>query len=169
MKAAFDLLFKRHLKSREGTASEIDAEFRFHIEMLAEGYQQQEMSRTEAEDAAVKRFGNVERIKDQCLAISQRSHPFLFALKTFLILIFLSGTVVRALSVADNTRRMGDLLIVIPMLTGLWLYVRKLSPASFVSKVETTSSLGLNENIQPLFTGYDQRKRTPVERLISDE
>jgi hypothetical protein len=169
MKAAIDLLFKRRLKNSEGTAREIDAEFRFHLEMLAEVYQQQDMPRAEAKDAAVRRFGNVERIKDQCLAISRRSHPVLIALKSFLILVFLSGVVVRVLSVAVNTRRMGDLLIAIPILSGLLLYVRSLNPSSFVSTSETASSLGLSENVQPLFTGYDHVMRTPVERLISDK
>lgn len=168
MKAAIDLLFKRRLKSSDGAVREIDAEFRFHLEMLAQVYQQQDMSRTEAEDAAVRRFGNVERIKDQCLAISRRSHAVLIALKAFLIFIFLSGVVVRILSTAINTRRMGDLLIAIPILTGLLLYVRNLNPSNFVSKAETESSLGLNDNV-PMFTGYDQRMRTPVERLISDK
>ncbi len=169
MKAAIDILFKRRLYKRSaGTAREIDEELSFHLELLTQEHLQQDMSLAEAKEAAVRRFGNVERIKDQCLAISRRSHPFLVALKSFLLLMFLSGVVVRILSTAINTRRMGDLLIAIPILTGLLLYVRSLNPSSFLSKPETTSPLKLND-IQPLFTPYDQGMLTPVERLISDK
>lgn len=169
MKAAIDVLFKRRLKSRETTASEIDEELRFHIELLTQEHLQEDISHAEAKDAAVRRFGNVELIKDQCLAISRRSHPLLVALKSFLILIFLSGVVVRIQSTALNTRRMGDLLIAIPILCGLLLYVRSLNPSNFLSQPESPSPLRLNEGALPLFMAYDQEMLTPVERLISDK
>ncbi|HWN12097.1 MAG TPA: permease prefix domain 1-containing protein [Pyrinomonadaceae bacterium] len=168
MKAAIDVLFRRRRKSSE-TAQDIDEELNFHLELLTQKHLQREMSLTEANDAAAKRFGNVERIKDQCLAIRRRSHPFLVALKSLLILTFLTGIVVRVLSTALNTRRIGDLLIAIPILAGVLLYVRNISPSSFVSNPETALSLRLNENVQPLFTAYDKGMHTPVERLISDK
>ena len=169
MKAAIDVLFKRRLKSRETTAREIDEELRFHIELLTQEHLQEKMSLAEAKDAAVRRFGNVELIKDQCLAIRRRSHPLLVALKSFLILILLSGVVVRVLSTALNTRRIGDLLIAIPLLTGLLLYVRSLNPSNFLSQPETSSPLRLDEGALPMFTAHDQEMLTPVERLISDK
>jgi len=170
MKAAFQILFKRCLhKNGDGAASEIEEELRFHFELLVEQHQRQDMSREAAECAASKRFGNVERIKDQCLAIRRSNHPVLVALKSFLILTLLSGIGVRVLSTTLNTRRIGDLLIAIPILAGLLLYVRSISPSSFLAKPETALSLRLNENVQPVFTVYDKGMRTPVERLISDK
>ena len=169
MKAAIDVLFKRRLKRSDEAARDIDEELSFHLELLTQKHLQQDMSLAEAKDAAVKRFGNVEQIKDQCLAISRRSHPFLIALKSFLVFLFCSGVSIRILSTALNTRRMGDLLIAIPILTGLLLYVRGLNPSRFLSKSETGSPLRLNDDATPLFATYDQRMLTPVERLISDK
>jgi len=167
MKAAIEVLFKRRSYKREEAATEIDEELRFHVELLTQEHQRQDMSREAAEGAALRRFGNVERIKDQCLAIRRRSQPILIALNSLLILVFLSGIVVRVLSNTLNIRRMGDLLIAIPILSGLLLYVRNSNASSFVSNTETPFSLGLSENLQ--VAHYDKAMRTPVERLISEK
>ena len=169
MKAAIDVLFRRRLSRRsEGASREIDEELGFHLELLTQAHLQQDMSLADAKVATVRRFGNAERIKYQCLAIRRRSHPLVVALKVLLILIFLSGVLVRINSTAINTIRMGHLLIAIPILSGLLLYVRSLNPSCFLSKPETTSPLRLN-NVQPSFNAYDQGMLTPVERLISDK
>ncbi len=167
MKGAMGRLFDRF--DNEGTTREIDEELRFHLEQLTQAYLQQDMSVEEAKGAAVRRFGNVERIKGQCLVIGRRSRPFLVALKSFLIFIFLAGVVVRIRSTDLNTRHLGELLIAVPILSRLFLYVRDLNPSTFLSKPETVSPLRLNEDVQPLFTAYDQGMLTPVERLISDK
>lgn len=170
MKAAFEVLLRRHSrKNGEDAASEIDDELRFHLELLTQEHLRQDLSREAAEGAALKRFGNVELIKDQCLAIRRRSNPFLIVLKSFLIMTLLSGIGVRVASTALNTRRIGDLLIAIPILAGLLLYVRGISPSNFLAKPETALSLRLNETTQPLFTAYDKGMLTPVERVISDK
>ena len=152
-----------------GTAREIDEELRVHLELLTQSYLQQDMPLEEAKDAAVRRFGNLERAKGQCLAISRRSRPFLVALKSFLILMFLAGVVVRIRSTDLDTRHLGDLLIAVPILSRLLIYARGMNPSTFLSKPETVSPLRLNDNVQPLFTAYDQGILTPVERLISDK
>lgn len=170
MKAAMGALFKSRLFKRSaGTEREIDEELRFHLELLTQAYRQQDMSADEAKAAAVVRFGNVQRIKEQCLAISRRTHPFLVVLKTFLIVMFLAGVALRVLKLDANVHHLGDLMIAVPILTRLLLYVRGLNPASFLTKPDTASPLRLNERVQPLFTAYDQGMRTPVERLISDK
>ncbi len=167
MKGAMGRLFERF--GSQAAARDIDEELRFHLELLTQAYLQQEMSLDEATEAAVRRFGNVERTKGQCLAISRRSRPFLLALKSFLILIFLAGVVVRIRSTDLDTRHLGELLIAVPILSRLLLYARGLNPSSFLSKPETVLPLRLNEDVQPLFTAYDQGMLTPVERLISDK
>jgi hypothetical protein len=60
----------------------------------------------------------------------------------------------------------GDILIAVGILSRLWLYVRGLNPSAFLSKPESSSPLRLNDS-HVLFTAYDQKKRTPVERVIS--
>jgi hypothetical protein len=88
MKAGIESLFKRFDSQR--AEREIDEELRFHLELLTEALQQQDMSLAEAKDAALNRFGNLEQIKDQCVVISRRNHPSIRALKSFLILVFLT-------------------------------------------------------------------------------
>ena len=167
MKGVMSRLFERF--GNEETTRAIDEEFRFHLEQLTRAYLQQHMSPEEAKEAAIRRFGNVEQIKGKCLAISRRSRPYVVALKSFLIFIFLAGIVVRIRSTDIDTRHLGGLLIAVPILCRLLLYVRDLNPSTFLSKPETGSPLRLNEDAQPLFKAYDQGMLTPVERLISDK
>ena len=170
MKAAIDVLFTRRLLKRsEGVARDIDEELSFHLELLTQEHLKQAMSPAEAKDAAVKRFGNVERIKDQCLAISRRRHPLLVGLKAFLVIMFFGGVVIRTLGTGIDVHHLGDLMIAVPILGYVLLYVRSLNPSSFFSKAESAYPLKLRETAQPVFTVYDRRMRTPVERLISDK
>lgn len=167
MKAGIGSQFRRFDSQR--TEREIDEELRFHLELLTEALQQQDLSLAEAKDAALKRFGNLDQIKDQCLEISTRNSPLVRALKSFLILVFLVGVLVRVFSTEFHVLHVGDILIAVGILGRLLVYVRGLNPSSFVSKPETSSPLMLHEDGQASITAYDQRKRTPVERLIFDK
>jgi hypothetical protein len=167
MKAVNGSLFKP-LASNQ-IKGEVEAELRFHLELLTEALLQQDMSPEEANAAALERFGNVEQIKDQCVEISTRSNPLLRALKSFLILVFLAGVLVRVFSTEFHVLHVGDILIAVGVLGRLLVYVRGLNPSSFLSRPETSSPLMLNENGQASIMAYDQRKRTPVERVISDK
>jgi len=151
--------------SREEIEHEIEAELRFHLELLTQA-RLQHMTLEDAKDAALKRFGNFERIKEQCVEISRRSHPSKRALKCFLLVVLLVGVLVRVLSIDPNIRHCGDLLIAVPILSRLLLYVRGLTPSTFFSKPETSSPLMLSETS---FTAYDQSGLTPFERVISDK
>ena len=62
MKAAINFRLKRRFTGdSEDSAREIEEEFRFHLEMLTQGFVEQKMSSSEAEDAARRQFGNVEQ------------------------------------------------------------------------------------------------------------
>jgi hypothetical protein len=167
MKAGIINQFRRFDSQR--AEREIDEELRFHLEMLTETLLQKDLSLAEARDAALKRFGDVEQIRDQCVEISRRNHPAIRVLKSFLILIFLVGVLVRVFNTEFHVTRVGDVLIAVGILGRLWVYVRGLNPSSFLSKPETSSPLMLNDNGQASMTAYDQRKRTPVERVIFDK
>ncbi len=167
MKAVNRRLFKRF--ASEQIKGEVEEELRFHLELLTEALLQQDMSPEEANAAALERFGNVEQIKDQCVEISRRSNPLLRALKSFLILVFLAGVLVRVFSTEFHVLHVGDILMAVGVLGRLLVYVRGLNPSSFLSSHETLSPLILNENPQTSFAVYDQRKRTRVERVISDQ
>jgi len=57
-------------------------------------------------------------------------------------------------------------LMAVGLLGRLWLYVRGLVPSSFIGKSEEGSPLRLRDDVQSLIAAYDQKKRTPVERVI---
>ena len=160
--------FSRNL-SRHEIEREVDEELRFHLDSLTQENLRQDISWEEAKSAATRRFGNVEQIRGECVEISRRNRPFMLAIKSSLILILLIGVLVRALNTELHFTRLGDLLIAIPVLSWLFLYVRGLKPSSFLSKPETSSPLMLNEKAQTSYAPYDQRMRTPLERVISDK
>jgi hypothetical protein len=167
MKTAIEGLFRRFDNQRADR--EIDEELSFHLELLTEALQQQDLSLAEARNAALKRFGNVEQIKEQCVEISRRNQPAIRALKSFLILVFLAGVLVRVFSTELNFTRMGDVLMAVGVLGRLLVYVRGLNPSSFVSKPEDSSQLVLTDKSQASFAVYDQRRRTPIERVFFDK
>ena len=134
-------LFKRfHRKEIE---RDIEEELRLHLEMLTQEHLQQDMSLAEARDAALRRFGNVEQIKDQCVKISRTTQPFVRAVTPFLIVVVVVGILARTYSTDIHVRHFGDLLIAIPILIRLLLYARGLNPSSFLSKHENSSPLKL--------------------------
>jgi hypothetical protein len=167
MKAVNGHLFKRF--DSEQIRGELEEELRFHLELLTEALLQQDMSQEEANAAALRRFGNVDQIRSQCVQISRRNRPVIRALKSFLILVFLMGVLVRIFSPEYHVTHVGDILIAVGILGRLLVYVRGLNPSSFLSKPETSSPLMLNANGQASITAYDRRKRTPVERVIFDK
>jgi hypothetical protein len=73
MKAVIGRIFRRFDGGEH--KREIEEELCFHLDSLTQEHLKQDVSWAEAEDAALKRFGNVELIKEQCLDISRRSHP----------------------------------------------------------------------------------------------
>lgn len=166
MKAVIKRLYHRF--DREVIERQIEEELSFHLELLTEKHLQQDMSLADAKDAAIKRFGNVEQIKDQCVEISRNNRPLIRALKSFLILVFLAGVLVHVFNTELNMTRIGDVLIAVAILGRLFCYVRGLNPSRFTSKDERSSPLMLNDNAHRAFEIYDQTRRTPVERVISD-
>jgi len=155
-----------HRLDPEQTRREINEELRLHVDLLTEEHVQRSMSFEEAREAAFTRFGNIEQITDECAQIKRRQHPVVRALKLFLVLVFLSGVVIRIFATDYQVTHVGGVLMAVGLLGRLWLYVRGLVPSSFMSKSEESSPLRLRDEVQSLITVYDQKKHTPVERVI---
>lgn len=122
---------------------EVEEELRFHLDLLTEQQLQHADSLVEARASALKRFGDVEQVKDECVEISKRKRPLTRALRSFLILTFLAGIFIRIFATELHVDRVGQLLIAVSVLGQLLLYVRGLRPAIFRPKSET-SPLMLN-------------------------
>ncbi len=126
MKIALRNLLMR--ANRRNIASEVDEELQFHIEMLERKYTQQGMSDDHAKAAALKRFGNFERVKKQCVDISRRSSLLRRVLSASSIVIALTGLSIRLLSSDYKVAQIGSVLIMIGLSGRLLVYVRGLSP-----------------------------------------
>jgi hypothetical protein len=103
---------------------EVDEELQFHIEMLERKYAQQGMSDAQAKAAALRRFGNFERVKKQCVAISKRNSLLRRILTTSSVFITLAGLSIRVLSSDYTVAHIGVVLMMIGLLVRLLVYVR---------------------------------------------
>ena len=139
-------LTRRLFNSRgsEAIEREVEEELQFHLDRLTEQQLQQATTFEEARACALRRFGNVEEVKDECVEISKRSRPFTRTLRSFLILTFLAGVFVRVFATQLNVDRMGQMLIAVGVMGQLFVYVRGLRPAGFRPKPDTSSPLMLN-------------------------
>ena len=154
-----------HLNSRRAQR-EVEEELQFHLDLLTEEHCRQNMPWDEAQAMALKRFGNLEQVRDECVRITRRNHPVVSVLKWCFGFVFVMGVLVRVLSPEYHLTRVGDILIAVGVLSRLLLYLRGMNPCRYVSKPDDSSRLQLNDSAISL-AAYDQRGRTPVERVIS--
>ena len=133
---------------REQIAFEVEDELRFHIEMLERKYVQDGMSAAAARAAALRRFGSIEKAMKQCVDIRSRNSLLRRVLKTALILLGLTGFFIRIISSDRNFDHIGDILIMIAIFGRLLLYVRGLSPSTFLSGTNETCPSIVTESPQ---------------------
>ena len=157
-------LFQRF--NNQQAKREIEDELRFHLDLLTDEHCRQAMTPDQARSKAEERFGGFELIRDECVEISTRNSLQTRALKCLLILIFLAGAMLHGLAIEYRVTRIGNLLMMIGLLGRLLVYVRGLHRSNFFSYATDKSPLKLNIS-QVSFTAYDQKMRTPVERVIS--
>jgi hypothetical protein len=136
MKIAIANLFKN--SNRKQIVFEVEDELQFHIEMLERKYIQDGMSAAAAKAAALRRFGSLERAMKHCVDIRSRNSLLRRVLKTSLILLGLTGLPIRILSSDRNVDHIGDIFIMIAIFGRLLLYVRGLSPSTFLSGTNET-------------------------------
>ena len=128
-----------NLLTRLPTELEVEEELRLHIDLLLHENIKRGMSAEEARSATLKRFGNVDRVKNECVEICRRSRPLQRALKICAILLILTGLFVRITSTDRHFDHIGSTLIVIAIAGRLLLYVRSLTPSRFLQRNKTTS------------------------------
>lgn len=147
MKTILTNLFKT--PDRKQIVFEVEDELRFHIEMLEHKYVQDGMSAAAAKAAALRRFGSIERAMKQCVDIRNRNRLVRRVLKTSSIILALTGLLLRILSSDRNVDHIGDILIMIAVSGRLLLYVRGLSPSTFLSGTNETCPSIVTETPKP--------------------
>lgn len=111
-----------NIANHHKTALDVEEELQFHIDMLERKYAQQGMP--DAHAKALKRFGNLERVKKQCVDISLRNSLLRRVLKTSSIFIALTGLPIYIFSSDYKVARIGTTLIMIAVFGRLLIYVR---------------------------------------------
>jgi hypothetical protein len=152
---------------RKEVELEVEEEMRFHLDQLKEQHLEQGMSPDQAREASRKRFGDVQEITRQCVEISARSRPLFRVLKGFFTLLFFAGVLVRIYRRDLHLSHFGDVLMMVAVSGRLFLYVRGLSPSSFFPDKNAGSPLRLNDREHQPVSAYDDKRRTPTERVIS--
>lgn len=130
----------RRLNGRQ-TLLDVEEELQFHLDMLERKYAQAGMCPADAKAAAFKCFGNLERVKRQCVAIGRRNTLLRRIHKTVLILIGITGLAIQILSSDLKVARIGGVLIMIAISGRLLLFVRGLIPSSSAANREKRECL----------------------------
>ena len=87
-------------------------------------------------------------------------------MKVLFIIAFFVGLLLRILSSEVHVMQVGIVLIMIGILGSLLLYLKRVGTRDFSSEGKAFR-LGLDSNSVPL--GFDEKGRTPFERVRADE
>jgi hypothetical protein len=126
------------LRHRRELELEVEEELRLHIDFLLSENIQRGMSPEEARSATLKRFGNFDKVRSECVEICRRSRPLQRAFKLILILLVLIGLIIRIASTDFHVARIGGSLIMVAVAARLLLYVRSLTPSRFLPRNRTS-------------------------------
>lgn len=153
---------------RSALEREVEEELQFHINMQAGDYERQGLTPEEAFAKAALRFGDFAQIKTQCIRIGKQNGARTLAMRILFTSAFLLGVLIRILSSEFHLTRVGDLLIMIAVFGGLLLYAKKSGPS--VLKTERKPfQLGLNKASDSMPLSFDDKGRTPFERVRADD
>ncbi len=164
MATGFSRLFRS--LSRQDIEQEVDEELDFHIGLLQQEYIRQGMTPEQAVNATEERFGDIRRVRNECVAISKRQRPMVLVLKLIFALVFLSGVMVAVFSPEAHVDRVGHLLMTIGALSYFLVYSRNFNPSFFTPRSLLLKSAALRKS-PPKESNNDGR--SPIERLLSDD
>lgn len=108
MRKGFQMLRRR--LQRRLCPREVEEELQFHIEMQARDYEREGLSREDSVAKAQKRFGDVSRVRSECIKIGMQSSLLKSVQKALFTTSFLSGVFIRSLDLSVPVTRMGDVL-----------------------------------------------------------
>ena len=159
MKRLHELIRRRSQGSIE---SEVEEELQFHIDMQSSDYESLGVTAEKSRVMAEKRFGNVEKIKDECVRISNRTTVLTWVLNAVFLTFLIVGLFVRLLGTEMHVSRVGDVMMMIGGLGVLLVYAKQAGAMVLQSK---TPGLGLNK---PTPVNFDEQGRTPFDRVRED-
>ena len=108
-------------------------------------------------------------LSGELVEIPDQRRTGLLLIKICLFTVFVFGVLMRIFIPLVTVRRLADVLMMLAGLGRLFIYVRALNPSLFLPKQDNSSPLSLIDKRQTIVSTYDQRTRTPLERVISDK
>ena len=162
MKNLLEQIYRRRKPPIE---REIDEELRFHIDMQTRDYEGRGLSTEDSRVMANTRFGDVEKIKKECIRIGSGTTVLIWILNSVFLLSLFLGLVLRGLVPEFHVNRVGDVMMMIGGLGILLVYTKKAGTTLFSSKSESFR-LGLDDS-PPV--SFDEQGRTPFDRVRADE
>ncbi|PWT93251.1 MAG: hypothetical protein C5B55_04840 [Blastocatellia bacterium] len=154
-------LFKR----KQTIEKEVNEELRFHIDMQTNEYAQMGISTETSREMAEQRFGDLDRIKKECVRIGSGASVLIQLLLSVFLLNLLVGLVLRLLVPESHVNRVGDVMMMIGGLGVLLLYIKQAGASRFRS--DGGLKLDLNPGSPPV--GFDESGRSPFDRVRSDD
>ena len=125
-------------------------------------------ARTERERDAYE-VNRMSEIENESVETSDNRNTILLLVKVCLFTVFLFGVLIRIFIPIETFRHLADVLMMVAVLGRLFMYVRALKPSLFFPKQDNSSPLSLIDKKETILSTYDQRSRTPLERVISDK
>jgi hypothetical protein len=116
-----------------------------------------------------QRGENMSELNGEFIEISPEPSTTILLIKVCLFTVFLFGVLMRIFIPIHGFNQLADVLIMLAVLGRLFMYVRHLKPSRFFPKQDNSSPLRLIEKTETVISTYDQRTRTPLERVISDK
>jgi hypothetical protein len=111
----------------------------------------------------------MSEIENDSVEGSDNRNTVLLLVKVCLFTVFLFGVLMRIFIPVETFTHLANVLMWIAVLGRLFMYVRALNPSLFRPRQDCSSPLSLIDKKEAIVSSYDQRTRTPLERVILDK
>ena len=165
MNKGLDLLLSRC--DGKAFSRDVEEELQFHIEMQARDYEKQGLTPEESLVRAELRFGDFAEIKVRCVRIASRNSARMRAMKILFAVAFCLGVLIRVFSPEYHLTRVGDLLMMIAVSGGLLVFAKRIGATDFRTE-GSPLGLGLRDGSESMPVSFDEKGRTPFERVRGD-
>lgn len=139
--------------------SEVEEELQFHLDMQSYDYEKIGVSPEDSRAMAESRFGNLKKIKTECVRISKRTTVLTWALNAAFLMFLIIGLFLRLLIPQAQVPQVGNVMMMIGGLGILLVYAKQAGAMVLNSK---TQRLGLNKTTP---VNFDEQGRTPFDRV----
>ncbi len=143
-------------------ADEVDEELRFHLDMRTDEYTNRGLSDEESKSMAKAMFGDVEKIRTECIRIGSRSTALVWFLNSVFLVNLFVGLVLRVVAPVLTVRRVGVVMMMIGGLGVLLVYAKQAGASVFKSDAQAFK-LGLQQPSLPV--SFDENGRSPFDRV----